>query len=150
VCCRCITIRSHRHAGAAPRRHQRLGVCAVPHRRPDGGLGGPRAAALDVEIYDGDAIAPGADVRQRAQCAAQRSTRQQISIANHRWTLRISMLPTPASARSDKAQQIGAFGAALSVLLAWLTWLLARGRVRARGSSAAARWPRNSRKARPR
>jgi diguanylate cyclase (GGDEF)-like protein len=100
------------------------------------GLGGPRASALDVEIYDGDSIKPEALMYDSvAYSGAQlRTTRQQISIANHRWTLRISMLPGAVPARSDKAQLIAALGIALSGLLACLTWLLARGRVRARAS----------------
>jgi len=123
-------------ATLAQRRAAINGWVYAPFRVGDlmAGLGGPRAAALDVEIYDGDAIAPSALMYDSAANAQgkQRTTRQQISIANHRWTLRISMLPGPASARSDKAQQIGLFGVSLSVLLACLTWLLARGRVRAR------------------
>ncbi|HEX5343309.1 MAG TPA: CHASE domain-containing protein [Duganella sp.] len=120
----------------AQRRAAISGWVYAPFRVGDlmAGLGGPRAAALDVEVYDGDEIAPEALMYDSASNAGDRprSTRQQISIANHRWTLRIAMLPKPASARSDKAQQIAGFGAAISVLLAWLTWLLARGRVRAR------------------
>jgi diguanylate cyclase (GGDEF)-like protein len=127
-------------ATLAQRRAAINGWVYAPFRIGDlmAGLGGPRAAALDVEIYDGDEIAPDALMYDSAPNAARlpRSTRQQISIANHRWTLRISMLPGPASARSDKAQQIAGFGAVISVLLAWLTWLLARGRVRAREGQA--------------
>jgi diguanylate cyclase (GGDEF)-like protein len=124
-------------ATLAQRRAAINGWVYAPFRVGDlmAGLGGPRAAALDVEIYDGDAVAPEALMYDSApQVKAGdglRSTRQQISIASHRWTLRISMLPAP-SARSDKAQQIAGFGAAISVLLAGLTWLLARGRRQAR------------------
>ncbi|MRW93831.1 diguanylate cyclase [Duganella sp. FT80W] len=120
----------------AERRAAINGWVYAPFRTGDlmAGLGGPRAAALDIEVYDGDAITPEALMYDSVPNASQRlrSTRQQISIANHRWTLRISMLPTVASARSDRAQQIVLFGVALSALLTWLTWLLARGRVRAR------------------
>ncbi|MYM70198.1 diguanylate cyclase [Pseudoduganella sp. FT55W] len=120
----------------AARRAAINGWVYAPFRVGDlmAGLGGPRAAALDVEIYDGDAIMPEALMYDSAPNAGDqlRATRQQISIASHRWTLRIAMLPAPATARYDKAQLTGGFGVALSVLLAWLTWLLARGRVRAR------------------
>ncbi|MHA4869276.1 CHASE domain-containing protein [Duganella sp. PWIR1] len=124
-------------ATLAQRRAAINGWVYAPFRVGDlmAGLGGPRAAALDVEIYDGDAVAPEALMYDSAPQAKAgdglRSTRQQISIASHRWTLRISMLPAP-SVRSDKAQQIAGFGGAISVLLAGLTWLLARGRRQAR------------------
>jgi diguanylate cyclase (GGDEF)-like protein len=120
----------------AQRRAAISGWVYAPFRIGDlmAGLGGARAAALDVEIYDGDTVAPEALMYDSVPNAARlsRSTRQQISIANHRWTLRIAMLPAAASARGDKPQQIASFGTAISALLAWLTWLLARGRVRAR------------------
>jgi diguanylate cyclase (GGDEF)-like protein len=104
------------------------------------GLGGPRAAALDVEIYDGDGIVPAARIYDSAPGAGGlRSTRQQISIAGHRWTLRIAMLPGAPAARADKALQLAWSGAALGALLACLTWLLARGRVRARQALARSR-----------
>nr|WP_315259644.1 CHASE domain-containing protein [uncultured Duganella sp.] len=123
-------------ATLAQRRAAIRGWVYAPFRTGDlmAGLGGPRAAALDVEIYDGDTIEHDALMYDSAPHAGDdlRSMRQQISIANHRWTLRISMLPGVVPARSDKAQQIAASGVALSVLLAWLTWLLARGRVQAR------------------
>jgi diguanylate cyclase (GGDEF)-like protein len=120
----------------AQRRAAISGWVYAPFRTGDlmAGLGGPRAAALDVEIYDGDAIEADALMYDSAPGFSNklRFTRQQISIANHRWTLRIAMLPGAASERSDKAQQIAVLGVSLSALLAWLTWLLARGRVRAR------------------
>ena len=127
----------------AERRAAIAGWVYAPFRVGDlmAGLGGPRAAALDVEIYDGDSILPAARMYDSAPGApgAARSTRQQISIAGHRWTLRIAMLPGAAGARADKPTQIAWSGGALSVLLGWLTWLLARGRLRARDALARAR-----------
>ena len=130
-------------ATLAQRRAAIRGWVYAPFRTGDlmAGLGGPRAAALDVEIYDGDAIDAEALMYDSLPNASDklRATRQQISIANHRWTLRISALPGVASARSGKAQQIAVLGVSLSALLAWLTWLLARGRVRAREGLARSR-----------
>jgi len=127
----------------AERRAAIAGWVYAPFRVGDlmAGLGGPRTAALDVEIYDGDSIVPAARMYDSAPGApgAARSTRQQISIAGHRWTLRIAMLLGAAGPRADKPAQIAGFGAALSALLAWLTWLLARGRLRARDALARAR-----------
>ncbi|MBV7538384.1 CHASE domain-containing protein [Duganella sp. sic0402] len=131
-------------ATLAQRRAAISGWVYAPFRIGDlmAGLGGQRAAALDVEIYDGDAVDAEALMHDSVPNAdgEQRSTRQQISIANHRWTLRISMPQGAAPERSgDKARQMAAFGASLSVLLGALTWLLARGRVRARESLARSR-----------
>jgi diguanylate cyclase (GGDEF)-like protein len=123
-------------ATLAARRAAIDGWVYAPFRIGDlmAGLGGPRTNALDVEIYDGDSIVPEARMYDSAPDAGAglRSARQQISIASHRWTLRIAMLPGAPAARADKAQQIAWSGVALAVLLACLTWLLARGRVRAR------------------
>jgi diguanylate cyclase (GGDEF)-like protein len=109
----------------------------APFRTGDlmAGLGSTRGPALGVAIYDGDSIAPDALMyRSGPDGAAQRVTRQQISIANHRWTLRIWTPPGTGGARTDKAQQMALFGAALSALLAGFTWLLSRSRMRARAA----------------
>jgi diguanylate cyclase (GGDEF)-like protein len=126
----------------AERRAAITGWVYAPFRIGDlmAGLGGPRAAALDVEIYDGDHVAPDALMYDSAPGADRsRSTLQKISIASHLWTLRISSLPGVATARTDKAELIAVSGLALGAVLTWLTWLLARGRVRARSSLARAR-----------
>jgi len=127
----------------AERRAAIRGWVYAPFRVGDlmAGLGGPRAAALDVEIYDGDDIVPAARIYDSAPDAAPspRSTRQQLGIAGHRWTLRIAALPGAASARADEAARIAWSGAALGMLLTWLAWLLARGRVRAREALARSR-----------
>jgi diguanylate cyclase (GGDEF)-like protein len=103
------------------------------------GLGGPRAAALHVEIFDGAGTAPQALMSDShpGGAAGRRSSRQQFSIAGHRWTLRATAVPGAVAVR-DKALQITAAGVSLSLLLAGLTWLLARGRVRARSALARA------------
>jgi diguanylate cyclase (GGDEF)-like protein len=133
-------------ATLAERRAAIAGWVYAPFRVGDlmAGLGGPRADALNVEIYDGDTVAddvlmyrsaPGAGV----QSHAANYTRQQISIAGHRWTLRIAMRAGAAPPRTDKARLIAWFGTALSALLACLTWLLARGRLRARAALTGSR-----------
>jgi diguanylate cyclase (GGDEF)-like protein len=122
----------------AQRRAAISGWVFAPFRVGDlmAGLGGPRAAALDVEIYDGVAMTPENLMYDSSPQVhdTSRTTHQQVSVANHRWTLRIGMLPGLGSPRGDKAQVIAVLGVALSGLLACLTWLLARGRVRARAS----------------
>ncbi|MES2160426.1 MAG: CHASE domain-containing protein [Pseudomonadota bacterium] len=103
------------------------------------GLGGPRAGALDVKIYDGDAIAPAALMYDSHPGAGdgRRNSLQQISVGGHRWSLDIGARASAAPER-DKAQQVAFGGVLLSALLAGLTWLLARGRVRARDAQARA------------
>ncbi len=126
---------------AALRRAALEGWVYAPFRVGDlmAGLGGPRAGALDVKIYDGEAIAPAAlmyDSHPGAG-AGWRSNLQQISVGGHRWTLDIAARAGAAPER-DQAQQVAVGGVLLSALLAGLTWLLARGRVRARAAQARA------------
>jgi diguanylate cyclase (GGDEF)-like protein len=104
------------------------------------GLGGPRTDALHVEVFDGDRTAPQAlmyDSHPGYGGAGQRGSRQLFSIAGHRWTLRATAMPGALAGR-DKARQIALAGVLLSLLLAGLTWLLARGRLRARTALARA------------
>ena len=104
------------------------------------GLGNARTAALDVEIYDGDRVTPEARVYDSAPAAGAtlRSSVQQIAIAGHRWTLRISLLPGK-SARVDRATRIAGFGVPIGALAAWVTWMLTRARVRAHRALARSR-----------
>ena len=104
------------------------------------GLGNARTAALDVEVYDGDRVAPAARMYDSAPAAGatSRSSVQQIAIAGHRWTLRISLLPGP-SARAGRASMIAGFGVPLSGLAAWVAWMLTRARVRAHRALARSR-----------
>src|SRR5471032_2411986 len=126
---------------AAARRAAIEGWVYAPFRVGElmAGLGGPRAVALDVRIYDGDALAPAAlmyDSHPGAG-AGRRNSLQRVSIGGHRWTLDIAARASAAPER-DKAQQVAVGGVLLSALLAGLTWLLARGRVRARAAQARA------------
>ncbi|USX27609.1 CHASE domain-containing protein [Oxalobacteraceae bacterium OTU3CINTB1] len=104
------------------------------------GLGNARTAALDVEIYDGDRVTPEARMYDSAPAASAtlRESVQQISIAGHRWTLRIAPLPG-APARADRALMIAGFGVPLSALAAWVAWMLTRARVRAHRALARSR-----------
>jgi diguanylate cyclase (GGDEF)-like protein len=104
------------------------------------GLGNARTDALDVEIYDGDHVTPEARMYDSAPAASttSRSSVQQIAIAGHRWTLRISLLPGN-SARPDRALRIAGFGVPLSALAAWVAWMLTRARVRAHRALARSR-----------
>lgn len=103
------------------------------------GIGGDRSTALDVEIYDGDAL----DVANRmydsvADVAVGRGRRavQKIRIAGHRWTVSIGSLPGSGDAaeRNSRVQLIGVSGVVLSGVLAALAALLAHSRRKSRAA----------------
>ena len=134
-------------ATLADRRAAIRGWVFAPFRVGDlmAGLGSARTAALDVEIYDGERVAPAARMYDSAPAAADnaRASVQQIAIAGHRWTLRLSLLPDGAPGlapgRLERAWMIALAGAPLSALGAWLTWMLTRGRRRAHRALARGR-----------
>jgi len=134
----------YRHGQAtgtpAARRAAIAGWVYAPFRVGDlmAGLGG-RAAALAVRIYDGDAVAPAALMYDSHPGGAggQRSSVRRVSAGGHPWTLLIAARPGATPDR-DQARQVAIGGVLLSALLAGLTWLLARGRVRARAAQARA------------
>nr|WP_315401390.1 CHASE domain-containing protein [uncultured Duganella sp.] len=105
------------------------------------GLGNARTAALDVQIYDGDQIAPAARLYDSAPAAVAGAPAsvQQIAVGARRWTLRIALPPQLQPARAGRAPLIAGFGAPLSVLGAWLAYLLTRARLRAHRALARSR-----------
>ena len=106
------------------------------------GVGNARTAALDVEIYDGDRVAPEARMYDSAPAAgagAARASVQQLAIGGRRWTLRIAALPAAQPARPDRALAIAGVGVPLSALGAWLAWVLTRARLRAHRALARSR-----------
>ncbi|MYN10233.1 CHASE domain-containing protein [Pseudoduganella aquatica] len=128
------------------RRAALTGWVYAPFRIGDvmAGLGGERAAKLDVEIYDGDELAVARrmyDSQPGPPQPGMRHTVQKISLAGHRWTLRISGLPGSGvgAERDSKVQLIGGAGVVLSAVLAALAWLLARSSLRARRALSRAR-----------
>jgi len=134
------------HTTLQQRRAAIAGWVYSPFRMGDvmAGIGGDRAAALDVEIYDGDVV----DVANRmydsmADVAGVqvRRTEQKISIAGHRWTVRIGGLPGSGDGieRNGRVRLIGIAGALLSAVLAALAWLLARSRRKSRAALDQAR-----------
>ncbi|MBY0240562.1 MAG: CHASE domain-containing protein [Burkholderiaceae bacterium] len=129
------------HSTLQQRRAAIVGWLYSPFRIGDvmAGIGGDRATALDVEIYDGDAL----DVANRmydsvadVAGAPVRRAVQKIRIAGHRWTLRIGGLPGSGDAveRNGRVQLIGVSGVVLSGVLAALAWLLAHSRRKSRAA----------------
>jgi diguanylate cyclase (GGDEF)-like protein len=121
------------------RRAALTGWVYAPFRLGDvmAGLGGERAARLDVEIYDGDELGAASrmyDSRPGPPQPGMRHTMQKISLGGHRWTVRISGVPGSGvgAERDDKVQMIGSAGVLISGLLAALAWLLARSNLKAR------------------
>jgi PAS domain S-box-containing protein len=103
------------------------------------GIGGERAAELELEIYDGEAVSepakmydshgmPG-NIHTQPPCF---KTVRHIKIADHPWTLAIHSQPAfEARMSKGKPKLIAIVGIALSLLLSLLAWLLATGRTRA-------------------
>lgn len=126
-------------ATLAERRAAIMGWVYAPFRVGDvmAGLGGERAASLDVEIYDGDELSVGSrmyDSLPGPPAPGARQSVQKIGIAGRRWTVRIASLPgvTDDSARDEQVRLTGAAGLLLSGLLATLAWLIARGSLKTR------------------
>ncbi|MEN6586785.1 MAG: CHASE domain-containing protein [Sulfuricella sp.] len=96
--------------------------------------------ALDLEIYDGDTPSTESlmyDTNGKIEflSASPRSAFQSartISVGGRDWTIALSSLPGFESRlKSDKARLIVVAGAAISLLLATIVWLLISGRARA-------------------
>jgi diguanylate cyclase (GGDEF)-like protein len=140
----CLLVLPVYHNGQAQntieqRRAALTGWVYAPFRLGDvmAGLGGERAARLDVEIYDGDELGAASrmyDSRPGPPQPGMRHTMQKISLAGHRWTVRISGVPGSGvgAERDGKVQMIGSAGVLISGLLAALAWLLARSNLKAR------------------
>jgi CHASE1-domain containing sensor protein len=129
------------HATIEQRRSAIDGYVYAPVRIGDmmTGMGGERFADLHVQVYDGDVVSEAsrmADGSERPAPPAQAMrTERSLGIASHRWTVVISALPGfDARIKTEKARTIGMSGLLLSVLLALMTWLLARGRAVARAT----------------
>jgi diguanylate cyclase (GGDEF)-like protein len=127
------------HTTLAQRQAAIRGWVYAPFRMAEvmGDLG--RDLDLEVEIYDGEAVAPAALMYANAAGHApwRHHAVQPMRLASHRWTLRIGAA-APAADGTGKAALVGG-GAALTVLLAALAWLLARSRARVSEALAQAR-----------
>jgi diguanylate cyclase (GGDEF)-like protein len=122
------------HATLAQRRVAIRGWIYAPFRMAEvmAGLERGRDLGLETEIYDGEGQAPAALMYESAAGHAPwyRQTVRPMRLAGHRWTLRIGAAPS-APDGIGKPALVGSGGATLTVLLAWLAWLLARSRTRA-------------------
>ncbi|UGQ46877.1 CHASE domain-containing protein [Massilia endophytica] len=121
----------------ARRRAAIMGWVYSPFRIGDvmAGIGGGKAADLDIEIYDGD----GLDSTRRMYDSQPAPlppralrTVQKLRIAGHQWTLQIGAAKTRPPLFADKPRLLALTGLAFSLLLASLAWVLAASRRKAR------------------
>ncbi|NHZ82568.1 diguanylate cyclase [Massilia sp. CCM 8695] len=94
-------------------------------------VGGERAGALAVEVYDGNWVTPQARMASGAPAAAGGApalrTEQRLGIAGRRWTLVISAGAGFGAGQQNEAPQVLlTLGLAVTALLSLLTWMLAR------------------------
>jgi diguanylate cyclase (GGDEF)-like protein/PAS domain S-box-containing protein len=103
------------------------------------GIGGERAQALDIRIYDGAVQAENllfhnhsAGMNSQQAGLPLFQAVQQIDIGNRSWTLAAASRPFfDAALNTGKPDFIAAAGSSAAVMLALLVWLLASGRSRA-------------------
>ncbi|MEF3075788.1 CHASE domain-containing protein [Methylobacter sp. Wu1] len=129
------------HDTPAERRANIVGWVYAPFRMDDLmiGIGGERAAELDLEIYDGEAVSEQAKMFDSHNISGNIHTQpprfktvRHIRIADHLWTLAIHSQPAfEARMSKGKPKLIAIVGIALSLLLSLLAWLLATGQARA-------------------
>ncbi|MGF6275061.1 PAS domain S-box-containing protein [Massilia sp. UYP11] len=120
------------------RRAALVGWVYAPFRMNDllRGVGGITAPQLDVEIYDGDHMAPGALLYRSpgaGRAAAPRfATVTRMTMAGRTWTVRMaSSASLEATLDHDRPQMVAVTGVVLGFLVSLVVWLLAGSRRRA-------------------
>lgn len=118
----------------------------APFRMADlmAGVGGEASRLLDLEIYDGEQVAPAALMHdsiadQRAMPPGdQLSSQQVIRPAGHAWTVRVRAMPGFDGDILARPRGVAWTGLLVSLVLALATWLLAASRTHARAALARA------------
>ena len=127
------------------RRAALQGWVYAPFRLGDvmAGLEMEGAVRVQVEIYDGDAALPSALMFDSTpgDADSELTSIQKVSIAGRRWTVKLASLPSlgEGAGKLSKSQLIAIAGGVFSVLMAAMTWLLARSRLRSGDALARAR-----------
>ena len=134
------------HDTLTDRRENLLGWVYAPFRMHDlmQGIMGPHfgeiGSTIAFDIYDGSTPAPAKlmyDFKAQVGMPASEhqpifSTLKQIDIGNHTWTIVIHSLPNLEERLAYKiAHYIAIIGSVLSMLIAFIVWLLLNGRERA-------------------
>ncbi|WP_281876074.1 CHASE domain-containing protein [Geobacter hydrogenophilus] len=129
-----------RHDSVESRRSAIIGWVYAPFRMDDlmAGLFGQRANEIDIEIYDGEEISEKALLHDSDKISfagvmeARLLAIRKMEIAGRTWTVAFRSLPPfETRLKSDQAGYVAVTGIVLSLLLAAITRLLARGRSRA-------------------
>ena len=118
----------------------------APFRMADlmAGVGGEASRLLDLEIYDGEQVAPAALMLDSiadppaAPSADQLSSQQVIRPAGHAWTVRVRAMPGFDGDILARPRGVAWTGLLVSMVLALATWLLAASRTNARMALARA------------
>jgi len=125
-------------ATVGQRRGALAGWVYAPFRMKDlmRGVGGIAAPQLDVEIYDGDHMAPDALLYHSPgadRSATPRfSTATRMAVAGRTWTVRMaSSAGLEATLDHQRPQMVAATGVVLGFLVSLVVWLLAGSRRRA-------------------
>ncbi|HQT30052.1 MAG: hypothetical protein B7X81_03015 [Hydrogenophilales bacterium 17-61-76] len=144
------------HTTLAQRRSSVLGWVASVFRAEAlmKGILGKEAAELDVEIFDGKTLSEDALLydndkifRAHGHADTQFQMTRQLAIAGRTWTILVSSLPAfEKQLRPSKSQFIALVGIGLSLLLALMTWILVRGRMRSMHAARALNHELNARK----
>lgn len=120
------------------RRAALAGWVYAPFRMNDlmRGVGGIAAPQLDVEIYDGDHMTPGALLYRSPGAgrveAPRFSTATRMVMAGRIWTVRMaSSASLESTLDHDRPQMVAATGVMLGFLVSLVVWLLAGSRRRA-------------------
>ena len=126
------------HETVQQRRANIIGWVYSPFRMNDlaQGMYGERAKDLDIEIYDGEKVAPDTlmyDANEdRGSGIYQMSDARVVKMKNHVWTLLIHSTPLFISHnKQNEPLFVGVVGIGFSLLFTILTWLLVTGRERA-------------------
>lgn len=124
----------------AQRRAALIGWVRGPLRVGDlmDSLGDQLGTDLGIDIYEGDSVSTANrlysnhDFSNELNVSAKFNTRRALDVGGQRWTLVLYGLPAFQKRFPAQNQlQFALFGAALSLLLGWVIWLLASGRERA-------------------
>ncbi len=128
------------HDTLAARRANLTGWAYASFRMDDlmAGIFGNDTTLLDIEIYDGEEMSDqtlmhDADKvrRDHGKSDSRFQATRHIKIADHTWTMLISSLPGfEAKLDQSKLQLAAMAGIIVSLLLALITWLVVRARVR--------------------
>lgn len=134
------------HTTLEQRRQNIMGWVYAPFRMHDllHGVMGPHfgesGSSIGFDIYDGDSVKPQKlmyNYRQQTNGGHQAhqpifNTVKQVIVGEHKWTIHVFSLPSLESRLAYKnAAYIVAFGSLISILLAYVVWLLLNGNDRA-------------------